>query len=427
MSVKYQNNPGLNGPGILWLLFSLFILYGTLIPFNIVPNRTAVISNISHISRTPFVDPDGSRASIPDVVQNILFFTPFGFLGVFSIAGRRKDRPVFKAVILGILLSAVVEVLQLFTIDRTTSLTDLTTNAAGTLVGAFAGLVVLRASAEWQTSVRFRRFRQDKYFILLLIACAVVAAGALQPFDFTLDISHVGSKVRAILNNPLAHSQTLTDEGVVLFRFILFGFVCSLWLKKRGVSFYAPFGLVLGSVFGLILEASQIIVQSRMPGVVDAAIVVFGSAIGALMTELPLAKAPRILWAVLAVLLTGMTAGVQVLSPFHLRSVAGGLNWVPFLAYYERTTFIALSNFIESMLMYFPMGFILRYLYSRSNRTIVFFTVGVLSLIISFSLEFIQSWIEGRYADVTDVMGAVTGALLGVWFCSLWLAAFRQK
>jgi glycopeptide antibiotics resistance protein len=424
-----DGDPGFaGGARVLWLLFSIFVLYGTLIPFNIAPSRAVVISNISSISWIPLLDPDGSRASVPDIAQNILFFIPFGFLGALSLTQNRGGNRIRKTVILGLLLSATVELLQIFTIDRTTSLTDIATNATGCLIGSFAGNIVLRNSETLKSSTRFQTFRQDKYFVLTLISSFVVLAGALQPFDFTLDVGLIGPKVKSLLDDPASGTHRMPgDEGVVVFRFILSGYVWSIWLKKLKLIHFALSGLLISAFLGLTCEVSQIIVRSRMPGISDALIIVLGSAVGSLFAELPLSRVPRKIWIALTVLLTWVTAAIQVLSPFRLRDDFGGFNWVPFLPYYERTTFVALSNFIESSFIYFPLGFLLQYFFPRSQRNTVVITIALLTIFLSFSLEVGQAWVQGRYADVTDVLGAVSGALAGSWICWLWVTSFRRR
>ena len=87
------------GIRILWLLFTIFIFYGALIPFDISLQSDFVMKNIEKISWTPFLDPDGSRASIPDIVQNVLFFLPFGFLGLLSFT-RYKFFALFLVIFL---------------------------------------------------------------------------------------------------------------------------------------------------------------------------------------------------------------------------------------------------------------------------------------------------------------------------------------
>src|SRR5436190_11857372 len=112
---------------LLWLLSALFIVYGTTIPFQFIGDRTFVLQKISRITLNPFVSPDtGLRLSVPDVVQNILLFVPFGVFGVAAL-GRRLAFPtrLVLVTLIGALLSGGVEAVQLFTIDRTTSVSDL--------------------------------------------------------------------------------------------------------------------------------------------------------------------------------------------------------------------------------------------------------------------------------------------------------------
>jgi glycopeptide antibiotics resistance protein len=46
-------------------------------------------------------------------------------------------------------------------------------------------------------------------------------------------------------------------------------------------------------------------------------------------------------------------------------------------------------------------------------------------MVIAFSLEFTQGWIEGRYSDITDVLGAISGTIFGSWICLKWKVAFN--
>jgi len=118
------------GVKVLWMLFTVFIFYGALIPFDFTFSNEQVIQRIENFNWVPFVDADGSRHSIPDIVQNILFFIPFGFLGVLSFT-RNKFFAVFLVTFFGFIISLNVEILQLLTRDRNTSVTDLASNTIG--------------------------------------------------------------------------------------------------------------------------------------------------------------------------------------------------------------------------------------------------------------------------------------------------------
>ncbi len=405
---------------ILWIIFIFFIIYGTLIPFNLSPDKGSFAANVSNINWIPFIDSDGSRASIPDMVQNILFFIPFGFLGVFSIKYDSKIRHIIKLTLLGSIVSGFVEVLQLFTNDRTSSITDILTNSAGAFIGAALAFLLLGTYSKFIHIEQIQKFRNDKYFYLVLITSIIVAIGALQPFDFTLDVGVVGSQIKYLIKNPVEFNSVFSDEAVVFIRLFFLGYVCSLWLKRINLRDFYTKGFFLSSLIGLFFEMSQIIVQSRMPSFQDALVILAATYFGSFFSRIRLKNVPGNFWAFAIILATFVSAGLQVLSPYKFEDKAGNFNWIPFLAYYERTTFLALANFIESMLIYLPMGFILRYIYSRDDQRTNIFFIAVIGLIISSSLEFMQIWVSGRYADITDILGAIAGTILGTLICSHW-------
>jgi len=398
--------------GFLWLLYSAFILYGTLIPFNRSTTMAEVRVNVANVRWIPFVDLDGSRASIPDVVQNILLFAPFGFLGVLSL-GRPGRSATLTIVILGALLSAGVEILQLFTLDRTTSATDLVTNSIGTTLGSQFALFVFNTLPRVTSASVKRQYARNEYSFFLGAALLLVVLGALQPFDFTLDVGTVGSKVKSLLQSPFAFGGAIRDEGVVFLRFLLLGCVSVYWFRRSARRSPFVLGIASAVLIGMCLEGLQMIVASRMPNIRDVLVATAGAMAGGCLSRISLRSMSPHQWSVLVVAVTLVAAATQLLSPFRLVPEYRFMHMFPFLFYYERTTFVALSNFIESALMFLPMGFLLQLLYPRSNRIawMVALAVGASAL----SLELAQGWIDGRYPDITDVLGAMAGGLAGVW------------
>jgi glycopeptide antibiotics resistance protein len=120
-----------------------------------------------------------------------------------------------------------------------------------------------------------------------------------------------------------------------------------------------------------------------------------------------------------------ISAGVYFLSPFYLTANYGRINWVPFLPYYRRTTFTALSNALESLLIFFPAGFWGQYWFSRKKPRVLFLAIA--SLLTVISLESAQGRIIGRYPDTTDVLGALAGTLFGAWCCLGGWTAFERS
>lgn len=70
-----------------------------------------------------------------DVVRNIALYIPFGALGMVAL--RRSDaRGVARMVMVALVFSAANEAMQLYTIDRVASLTDIASAGFGTAAGA---------------------------------------------------------------------------------------------------------------------------------------------------------------------------------------------------------------------------------------------------------------------------------------------------
>jgi len=86
--------------------------------------------------------------TVSDIVMNVLMFLPFGF--VYQLT-RPSGAPasMLRVLCYGALLSACVETAQLFEAERYSSLVDVTTNAIGAVVGAYAyGAIVRRIEGE---------------------------------------------------------------------------------------------------------------------------------------------------------------------------------------------------------------------------------------------------------------------------------------
>lgn len=75
----------------------------------------------------------------PDVALNVLVYVLFGALGVLSLRDTYRGnwlRLVVRVAAFAVIFSAANEALQLYTVDRVASLTDIVSAAVGALAGA---------------------------------------------------------------------------------------------------------------------------------------------------------------------------------------------------------------------------------------------------------------------------------------------------
>ena len=400
-------------PGYLWLVFAIFVIYGTTIPFHFAESAAEVRANLARVSPNPFLSPEtGRRVSIPDSVQNVLLFLPFGLLGFLTLQPRVGSALVALVVttIVGGLLSGGVEALQLLTADRVSSVSDVVTNTAGAFSGALAAYVLQGAVAGGTAQVAARGLNKVSAFQPAFVAAVMVILSAWEPFNFTLDVSTVGGKVRALAADPWQGGLS-GDELATVTRFAIAGIAGVVWLRALRVARPLVVALLLGTATTLALEGSQLFITSRMPSGEDALLHVVAVVLGALIgTGWPYGLGPGVWYALLAVATYASVAWLS-LFPFRLTSTYTTLGLFPFFTYYARTTFDTLSHVLELWLAYLPFGYGLGMAVDRPARRWGLM-IG-LTLIVAAPLEYMQGWIEGRYPDVTDVGMAIAGAWLG--------------
>lgn len=105
------------------------ILLATLSPW-----RIEIPPGYVHVNLVPLLDLT-AHASMYFVAGNVLMFAPVGFLAAL----RFPTRSVREILLWGVVLSAAVEITQLFIVTRGTNIDDLLMNGLGTLLGAWTG------------------------------------------------------------------------------------------------------------------------------------------------------------------------------------------------------------------------------------------------------------------------------------------------
>ena len=120
---------------VLLVLWTLFIIFGTLIPFRFTNDVGQVVTKLHLLG-----DPLNGPFSLSDVASNVLLFLPWG--GLYAVHRAQKGgfwAAVLGATFSGMALSGLVETCQLFIPGRFSSLLDLAANTAGAALGALAG------------------------------------------------------------------------------------------------------------------------------------------------------------------------------------------------------------------------------------------------------------------------------------------------
>jgi len=398
----------------LWVLFALFIVYATTIPFNFIQDPAQVRAKLAAIQWNPLKRTDGRRLAIPDAVQNVMLFIPFGMLGALACRRGITSRPGIVAVVgaAGTGLSAFVETLQLLTVDRVASMSDVMTNGLGAAGGALVALEGRRRALGVMRAHARSPWLTNRWTYPTLCALGVLVVSAWQPFDLTLDVSTVGSKARALSRDPWQQGPW-TDEGSAVVLYALTTLAVANWLEASGAALAPLKAALTVAVLAIGLESSQALVGSRTPSAWDAAVRLAGVAVGVALVPATRAFDRRRPW--LAILFAACVASAAILSwgPFAINAERQPFTWFPFLGYYGSNWFPAVSHVIELALVYFPFSFVLGM--SRPPGQAMK-AAALMALGAAIVIEYGQSWFVGRYADVTDVAFSALGGGLGAWF-----------
>ena len=406
----------------LLVLWGVFIVYGTTIPFDFTLTLEDARNRLSGIRAGVW-----GVASIPDMVTNLLLFLPWGFL----IAARlvQVKRGFFFALgiatVTGFLLSLSVETAQLFSPSRTSTPRDLLFNTASAFLGVPIGWLAASVFGPLVKAKQEQLVHERPFAGLAFVTALVLFFFALEPFNLTLDIGQLKDGLKAA--RPIPFGATLLgmtppadpwNWGIEFLQWTLVGGVFALALRERGLPRLAVFfaGAALCGALSAVFEMAQIIVDARTTDATSVFFALTGGAFGALWISLGWNRSARDwiwlalgFWAI-ALMLARWTP--PVFNPNGLE----GMGWhqlIPFFAYYSNTNIFALADILIESLSYIVLGALLA---ARSEfwRT---YRVVILAFCFGALLEGGQIFLGDRVAEITDALSAAFGAYLG---CRLW-------
>jgi len=269
----------------VWAITTLFVVVSTTAPFHFDTSLQSVSAHFLRIRLNPFIAPDtGRRVSIPDFVQNVLLFVPFGAAAVLALVGSTW-RSVASAVFLGCALSVGVESIQLLTTHRISSSADVLANTIGTVMGATTAAMWRRTQyADYIRVARSRLVAAPTYYPTVATALLVCIA-SWEPFDVTLDVGVVAGHLKTF-RASLWQISFSGDQIILFVLFLLFGFMLAQWFRELHVRFPVTVGIAATITAGIALEASQIFIESRLPSTAGALANAAGGIAGAFVSAL---------------------------------------------------------------------------------------------------------------------------------------------
>jgi glycopeptide antibiotics resistance protein len=407
---------------VLLALWGLFIIYGTMLPFDFSASGELVQERLRRLAEHPW-----HFGSWTDLISNVLLFIPWGFLLATWLADRGTHfiAALILALISGALFSVSVELAQLFAPSRTTSVMDLLTNTSGSMLGALIGWPwALRV---WpRLSIRIRQLVASRP----LAGCALAAAlclvfAGLAPFDVSLDVGDLKAAVKKARlipfgppmrgAKPPAKPWSWAGE---LLSWTLVGGLGAVAARESGWRGAQALGgvVAVSGALSLAIETVQVVIPSREIDMTSVVLSLLGAAFGASVVGRS-GSGPARVWITPALVIWGVVVVLSALTPPQFAwphpPFVRPERFVPFWSYYARTSVADLADLLGQVLAFVPLGALLA---ARSSwRSIA--GAAAIGLGCGFVLEFGQIFLPDRTAELTDVLSAAAGAGLGA---ALW-------
>jgi glycopeptide antibiotics resistance protein len=357
-----------------------------------------------------------------DGLRNVTLFAGLGAVWVVTTLSGRIGEAIRQATLVGLLLSATVEGLQVFSPVRTASLVDVTTNTLGALGGA-----VLLA----QVIARVQHAKGARSYLGIPAALVVggygvaVACEALTPLFHSEQMASIEGGPLARLRLALAFAFPLTLDEVPLLDILLFApaaFLVVLLLKESGGHARRTWWLVPGAgavlAFGLELVHGLYGLSIRWEAAATHALALSIGAWAADRWLAPLTQALRgavraraavFAYGALLVLwgwrpLLPETDGEAILAQFSI------VRLTPLASLAVRADVFSALHVAQQFLLYLPLGSMLAVWPLRLEGRWSHLWPGCW---LAVAIELGHILIVGRYFDVTNVMISVAGLGIG--------------
>lgn len=325
-----------------------------------------------------------------DVVVNIALYIPAGLTG--HLAFRRFGKmwlSIGAPVLICTLLSASVEMIQLFVPSRNTSALDLLTNIFGSIAGVVLGIVmeevVLKhgAAGARRNSGKSRK-ASDRAALWLLVCCAGWLLFPLVPVLGRTPLRH---KLEIFIHSPATELVPILSAAIVWF-------VAGSLLQAS--AFSSPRRLTILSV---ILVPMQLAILYRQPGLSELAGAAVGAACFAIFWPKRRAERPGYrkiqAWAFLCMIV------VRGLAPFVFAPGALPFSWIPFAGFLGTEWQIGIQLIAEKFFWYGTAIWLLRASGIRIRNATALVVATLLAI------ELAQTHIPGRTAEITDPLWGI--------------------
>ena len=262
---------------LLFWIYTFFIIYGTTLPFNFTISGQVISHHTSSILTTIQNRNPLYRSYKYDLFANILFFFPFGFFLFNSLVEGLSEKKIrfisVKITLFGFLLSAMVETIQIFTIDRNPSISDILMNTLGTLFGITGGYLLLHFDLRKKLQQRIKYLIMDPDRLILITYLLFLLLAGLVPFDITIEPSQVLKNIKtmdSLQNLSVDNPRNLFNlifiwgtAGYIISRYLRKAWPVKRYFKQTAIS------IISGFAYVLFIEVLQLFIITQNASLAD--------------------------------------------------------------------------------------------------------------------------------------------------------------
>ena len=364
---------------IPWLLVAVvaLIAYGSLYPFNFKPDAISggVLEALRELS--------WARAGRGDRIANVLLYLPLGFCLFLSLAAHRhRGVAVVVATLLGSLLSLTIEVAQVYISSRVPSLTDLTLNSGGTLLGATFGVAWGTIGSWMHLPTRAEKPTRDPAALLLI---ALWLAWRLAPFVPHLDLGKLKAALRPLFDPHIELSRVLV---YLTYWLVISQALSSLVSRPRTLE--ALLLLIASVLAGRLIVANQTFVPAELLALIVLLPIV--------VLTYRMRPAPKRLLLMVSML---TVFAYERLAPFNFTSASTSFDFWPFLQWFAAglpAAWLAIDwvGCFGTIFLFAALLWVLGACGTSFNLA-----AGI-ALALVLATEILQLWLPDRTASVTD-------------------------
>ncbi|KFI22388.1 VanZ family protein [Nitrosococcus oceani] len=346
----------------------------------------------------------GSNASYSDIFTNIVVYIPLGFLLARAVISFSPVAKVFTALLGGIVLSFLLESLQVYLPSRVASFLDLALNAMGALAGGLLFVAVRPQGRIYECLLSLRQayIRPGALASASMFLLGLWGLSQTSPWVPSLDISGLRQELK-----PLWYTLTqripldFNQMAVYILTIMALGTVGAAALKP-GKSAFWWFAVFISAV--LLFKIPVVGRPLSAEALAGAGVGIIGFV---LLQKLPLKVA--ILSSIVAIL------GAVIIDELRVGTtwLISDFNWIPFKGHLTSTVIGIVDTLIGAWPFFALSVLVLHLRPQRPGRLLVWGGIGV--FVGMFTLEWNQQYIAGRYPDITDAILALLAWWLP-WF-----------